>query len=222
MKRCCVMVVLTFLVCALHATAALAYVPGRDGPWSEAEYRRHCRGEKNVSESYRVEYERRNRSRYYSPVPTAAEQQAARQEALKNALTRLVAGTGTPADRDLVSRWKNERKAGPVGASFGSTPSIPPTRVPVLVQDRQSRDEAVRHRAAYQLRFAGTAAKEAVPGLLQALEDSDADVRWVAAGSLGAVGSGSPEVARALTNALRDPAPQVRGAATEALRHVLP
>jgi len=125
------LVVLTFLWCVIHAAVASAYRPGRDGPWSESEYRARCKGEKGVKQSYREEFERhrhdRSNSRYYSPVPAGAEEAAARYEAarqearqqpLKDALTRLVAGTDTPADRDLVSRWRSERRADAVSPSI--------------------------------------------------------------------------------------------------------
>ena len=80
----------------------------------------------------------------------------------------------------------------------------------------------MRHSAAFQLRFAGAAAKEAVPALLKTLADSDSDVRWVTAGTLGAVGAGSQQVVPALVRALQDPTAQVRGAAAEALVNILP
>jgi hypothetical protein len=43
---------------------------------------------------------------------------AARQEVLREALTRLAGKSGTPGDRDLLMRWRNERKAGAVSLVF--------------------------------------------------------------------------------------------------------
>jgi hypothetical protein len=148
----------------------------------------------------------------------AAQQRAAREEAL----TRLAGGSGTPDDRALLNRWRLEQKTVAAGPSPSSTPDIPPTRIPALIEDLRSGNGRVRHAAAYQLRFAGAAAKEAVPGLLKALGDPDSDVRWVATGTLGTVGAGSPQVAAALARALRDSKPEVRRAAAAALVNILP
>jgi hypothetical protein len=112
MKRCCVLVVLTFLLCALGGVTALA----SKGPCDtcrrggRCQYR-SCPGPSVRRDSSSSSPAPDTRSRYYSPVPTAAEQDAARQDtARREALKRLVAGTGTSADRELVGRWKNERR----------------------------------------------------------------------------------------------------------------
>ena len=235
MKRYHVLVVLTFLLCALHTAAASAYRPGKDGPWSREEYGRILRmphderraalaAGRRVGIPAGLETGREVRSQGTAVVAGAAARKATelQDSTLQEALTRLAGGAGTSGDRELRNGLRNERKAGSYAFSSVFTPAIPSASVPALVESLQSRDERVRHSAAFELRFAGFAAKEAVPALLKTLEDLDSDVRWVTVGTLGAIGAGSQQVVPALVRALRDPTAQVRGAAAEALVNILP
>jgi hypothetical protein len=102
MKRC-VMIVGFWLACVgLGGPLAFGYVNGlgRNPP-------REVRRAYETRESRRTPEQQALLDRWYA-AERGAREEAARQEAAKReVLTRLLAGTSTPADRELVSRWQS-------------------------------------------------------------------------------------------------------------------
>ena len=139
-----------------------------------------------------------------------------------DALGRLAAGRGTAADRDMLNRWRTDWQSYLASRRTSVPAPLPPEKVSALLHALRDSDEHIRHQAAYDLRNAGEAGKQAVSQLIAALDDADTDVRQVAAGSLGELAAGSREAIRALAMALNDPKPQVRRSAAAALRNLLP
>ena len=119
MKRCWVLVVLTFLLCALDGLPAFAYRGPRAPRWAHEAFRRITAGEGRPGDLQTVQawarelrgelpLSQRRWEAQVAPAIAAAQKRAAQERAAQEALTRLVGGTGTPADRELVGRWKND------------------------------------------------------------------------------------------------------------------
>src|SRR5438270_11888480 len=82
--------------------------------------------------------------------------------------------------------------------------------VPLHIDALQSRDAAIRKKAATSLWLIGPEASAATPALLVALADPDEGVRQAAARALGRCSSGTPAAIPGLVTALKDKHAEVR------------
>jgi hypothetical protein len=212
-----VLVVVPFLLCTFLAAIASAYVPGRDGPWSQSEYRQYCRGNKSVSQSYRRQYEQRNPSRYYSPVPTAPYSRPITSPAptSRHQLASIPALIQAVKDPDSWVRADSVQALGSIGPAAQAA-------LPVLVESLKDPAVWVRARAARALGRLGPPPPATVAALAKALQDEESSVRFAAVEALGSLGPAAKDAIPALERTTQDANSVVRRGAEVALKKIRP
>ena len=214
MNRYSVPIVSSFLVCLVSWSSAFAYINGgcpyqRKGAGWRCGRCEDCRKENRSSG-------------YYSPGPTAAEQEAARQaakarEARRAALIRALQDADPKVRRraacELAAVQPPVAEARPIlvealgdpdfrrqtAVALARTRAVPAEAVPAMVELLWEPQQSVRAEAVSALESSGS-----VSALVKALQHEEGEVRELAVRALGRLGPAAQDAVPALTRALKD------------------